>query len=405
MNCPDFTDIDLRSDDFRRDPYVHYGRMRRAGRLVKVSVAGQSQWMATRHADIAAALKDPRLGTEADPPSEAWLNAVPQPIRVLHEMQRRWMLFVNPPTHTRLRGLVHQAFTPRMVQTLSAQIEQRAHELLDRTLAKPAFDLVGDFAHPLPVDVIAQILGVPIADREAFARWSVQLGATLDPIASEEVYLRGGEAAMGFSTYLRQLIAERRGRPGSDLLSALIAAEEAGDHLDEEELVSTCVLLLLAGHETTQNLIGNGVHALLRHPDQLDRLRATPDLMKSAVEELLRFDSPVQCVPRLLREDMEIAGSELPRGSCVWMLLGSANRDEAAFSDPDTLRIDRNSPHLAFGAGIHFCLGALLARTEAQIALRVLLERAPALRLQEGAAPQVRPLVTLRGLQSLPVTA
>jgi cytochrome P450 len=402
---PDLTDIDLRSEAFRQDPYTHYARMRAAGRLVRVGVAGQMQWMATRHADVVAALKDARLGTEADPPSAQWLAAMPPPIRALNEMQRRWLLFVNPPTHTRLRALVHQAFTPRMVQALAGQIEQRAHELLDAALAKPVFDLVAEYAHPLPVDVIAQILGVPIADRAAFSRWSVQLGATLDPVAGDEVYLAGGKAAIGFAAYLRELIAERRGRPGDDLLSALIAAEQAGDRLDEDEMIATCVLLLLAGHETTQNLIGNGLHALLRHPAQLQRLRSEPALMKSSVEEMLRYDSPVQCVPRLLREDMEIAGTALPRGSRVWMLIGSAHRDDEAYADAATLDIARDAPHVAFGAGIHFCLGALLARTEAQIALRVLLARAPALRLVSGAEPDYRPMVTLRGLQSLPLSA
>jgi cytochrome P450 len=405
MNIPEFTDIDLRSDAFRRDPYVHYARMRAAGPLVRVGVAGELQWMATRHADISAALKDSRMGTEPDPPEPGWLAAAPEPVRVLHEMQRRWLLFVNPPTHTRLRGLLHQAFTPRMVQALAGQVEQRAHELLDRALAKPEFDLVAEFAHPLPVDVIAQILGVPIADRQAFAQWSVQLGATLDPVAPEEVYLAGGHAAIGFSRYLRRLIADRRGHLGNDLLSALVTAEQAGDRLDEDEMVATCVLLLLAGHETTQNLIGNGVHALLRHPAQLERLRSQPTLMKSAVEELLRYDSPVQCVPRLVREDLSIGGVALPRGTRVWMLIGAAHRDHDAYPDADALDIARDRSHLAFGAGIHFCLGALLARTEAQLALRALLDRAPNLRLVQGADPQVRPLVTLRGLQSLMLAA
>lgn len=405
MSIAQLNDIDLRSSAFRADPYAHYVRMRQAGRVVRVGVGGQLQWMVTRYVDVSAVLKDARAGTESEPPSDGWLAAAPEAIRVLVQMQRRWLLFTNPPTHTRLRGLIHQAFTPRMVQSLQARIEQRAHELLDQALAKPVFDLVAEFAHPLPVDVIAQILGVPIADRAAFSRWSVQLGATLDPVAADEVYLRGGEAAIGFSRYLRQLIAERRGRPQADLLSALIAAEQAGDRLDEEEMVATCVMLLLAGHETTQNLIGNGVHALLRHPSELERLRSETGLMKSAVEELLRYDSPVQCVPRQLREDLAIGGVELPRGTCVWVLIGSAHRDEEAYAEPDRLDITRDQPHLAFGAGIHFCLGALLARTEAQIALRVLLERAPTLRLADAAVPQVRPMVTLRGLQALPLAA
>lgn len=405
MNIPDLPDIDLRSAECLRDPYPHYARMREAGPVVRIRVAGSPQLMATRHADVLACLKDPRFANQADPPSAEWLAAVPQPVRALHELQRRWMLFLDPPAHTRLRGLAHQAFTPRMVQAISAQIEARAHALLDAALAQPEFDLIADYAHPLPVDVIAQILGVPIADREQFARWSVDLGGTLDPVAPPEAYVRGGLAANGFSGYLRKLIAERRGHPGEDLLSALIAAEQAGDHLDEEEMVATCVLLLLAGHETTQNLLGNGVLALLRHRDQWQRLRAEPGLLRRAVEELLRFDSPVQCLPRLLREDMAVSGVPLPRGTTLWMSIGSAHRDEAAYPGADLLDIGRDSPHVAFGAGIHFCLGAMLARTEAQIALRVLMDRAPGLRLADGPPPTVRDLLTLRGLRALPVRA
>ncbi len=405
MTIVDLTDIDLRSADCLRDPYPIYARMRAAGPVVRVSVGGQPQIMATRHAEVMACLKDARFATQPEPPGEAWLAAVPEPVRALTRMQRRWLLFLDPPTHTRLRGLVHQAFTPRMVQALSGQIERRARELLDAALERPSFDLITEFAHPLPVDVIAQILGVPIADRAQFSRWSVELGGTLDPAAPPKAYLSGGIAAMGFETYLRALIAERRGRPGDDLLSALIAAEEAGDRLDEDEMIATCVLLLLAGHETTQNLIGNGVHALLRHPAQIERLRADPTLVRKAIEELLRYDSPVQCVPRIVREDVSVGGVPVPRGSYLWMLIGSAHRDEQAYPGADALDVARDSPHVAFGAGIHFCLGALLARTEAQIALRVLLERAPALRLADGPPPEYRDMLTLRGLRSLPVCA
>lgn len=408
MSIPDRTDIDLRSPEGLRDPYALYAPLRAAGPLVRVRVGERTQLMATRHADVVACLKDARFGTESAPPDAAWLAAAPAPIRTLVALQRRWLLFVEPPTHTRLRALVHGAFTPRMVQALAGAIEQRAHELLDAALATPSFDLVADFAHPLPVDVIARILGVPIADRAQFAHWSVDLGGTLDPGAPPEALLRGGLAAMGFADYLRALIAERRASPGEDLLSALItagAAGDAGDRLDEDELVATCVLLLLAGHETTQNLIGNGVHALLRHPGQLERLRAEPALMRRAVEELLRFDSPVQCVPRIVRGGATLGGEPLPEGQHVWLLIGSAHRDPAAYADPDTLDIGRDGAHVAFGAGIHFCVGAMLARTEAQIALRVLLERLPGLRLAEGAEPAYRDLVTLRGLRRLPVAS
>ena len=398
-------DIDLHSDAFRQDPYPSYARMRAAGPLVRVSVQGRPQLMATRHAEVGAALKDPRFGTESDPPNPEWLAAMPEPIRVLSEMQRRWILFLNPPTHTRLRGLVHGAFTPRMVQSIAAQIEQRAHELLDAALARPRFDLISEYAHPLPVDVIAQILGVPIADRETFSRWSVALGSTLDPVADAATILRGGEAAMGFRQYMRALIAERRQQLGDDLLSALVTSEQAGDRLDEEEMIATCVLLLLAGHETTQNLIGNGVNALLRHPGQWERLRADPSGLRLAVEEMLRYDSPVQLVPRIAREDLALAGVPVTRGTTVWMLIGCAHRDESAFERADAFDVGRDSAHLAFGAGIHFCLGAYLARTEAQIALRVLMERAPQLRLATDGAAAYRDLITLRGLAALPVRA
>jgi len=401
----DLPDVDLHGDAFRQDPYPHYARMRAAGPLVRVNVQGRPQLMATRHADVGAALKDPRFGTEGEAPPPEWLASVPEPIRVLSEMQRRWMLFLNPPTHTRLRGLVHGAFTPRMVQAIAVQIEQRAHELLDAALAKPRFDLVSEYAHPLPVDVIAQILGVPIADRETFSRWSVALGSTLDPVADTATILRGGEAAMGFRRYTRELIAERRQHLGDDLLSALITSEQAGDRLDEEEMIATCVLLLLAGHETTQNLIGNGVNALLRHPGQWERLRADPSGLRQAVEEMLRYDSPVQLVPRIAREDLVLGGVSIARGTTVWMLIGCVNRDEAAFERADRFDVARDSSHLAFGAGIHFCLGAFLARTEALIALRVLMERAPELRLATEGAAAYRGLITLRGLAALPVRA
>jgi cytochrome P450 len=329
---------------------------------------------------------------------------LPPQIRELQALHRNWMLFINPPRHTRLRSLVHQAFTPKMVQALSAQIEARAHALLDSADGQSRFDLIAGYAHPLPVDVIAQILGIPIADRAAFARWSVDLGRTLDLTAGIDALLRGGDAAISFDAYLRGLIDERRMHLGDDLLSALIQAEQTRDRLSEDELIATCVLLLLAGHETTQNLIGNGVHALLRHPAQLARLQAEPALMKPAIEELLRYDSPVQFTSRCLREDVKLGDFELPRGTRVALLIGSAHRDANAFAEPDRLDLARqDNPHVAFGAGIHFCLGAMLARTEATIALRVLLSRLPGLSLAKGAFPAYRDMLTLRGLESLPV--
>lgn len=403
---PELWHLDLMSPGFRSDPYPVYAELRRSGAICRVRMGQGSSLLLSRHADVVAALKDARFGTEELAEAAGIEQALPPQIRQLQALQRDWMLFVNPPRHTRLRGLVHQAFTPRMVQALSAQVEARAHALLDAVAEQPVLDLIADYAHPLPVDVIAQILGIPIADRAAFARWSVDLGGTLDPTASMDALLRGGDAAIAFKAYLRGLIRERREQLGDDLLSALIAAEQTGDRLSEDELIATCVLLLLAGHETTQNLIGNGVHALLRHPEQLARLRAEATLMKPAVEELLRYDSPVQFTSRCLREDLRLGEFELKRGTRVGLLIGSAHRDASAYADPDRLDLGRaDNPHVAFGAGIHFCLGALLARTEASIALRVLLARLPGLALADGPAPVYRDMLTLRGLQSLPVRA
>lgn len=401
---PDLLHLDLASPSFRANPYPVYAELRRTAAVCRVRLGEGSALMVSRHADVVAALKDARFGTEESSSEGAMQAELPPEIRELQALHRNWMLFSNPPRHTRLRGLVHQAFTPKMVLALSAQIEARAHALLDATVGQPGFDLIAGYAHPLPVDVIAQILGVPIADRAAFSRWSNDLGGTLDITAGTEALLRGGAAAMAFEGYLHELIDERRAHLGDDLLSALIQAEQSGDRLSEDELIATCVLLLLAGHETTQNLIGNGVHALLEHPVQLARLQAEPALMKPAIEELLRYDSPVQFTSRCLREDVRLGEFDLPRGTRVGLLVGSAHRDDQAFDEPDRLELGRSeNPHVAFGAGIHFCLGAMLARTEAAIALRVLLARLPGLALAEGAVPAFRDMFTLRGLQSLPV--
>lgn len=402
---PELDHLDLMSRAFRTEPYPVYAELRRAGPVCRVRLGdNDSMLLISRHGDVVAALKDARFGTEDPTAATASQDQLPPQIRELQALQRHWMLFANPPRHTRLRGLVHQAFTPRMVQALVAQIETTANTLLDAVAGQADFDLIAGYAHPLPVDVIALILGIPIADRAAFSRWSVALGGTLDPTADIEALLQGGDAAIAFDAYLRRLIDERRAHLGDDLLSALIQAEQTGDRLSEDELIATCVLLLLAGHETTQNLIGNGVHALLRHPEQLSRLRGEPALMKPAIEELLRFDSPVQFTSRCLREDVRLGEIDLPRGMRVGLMIGSAHRDSSAFADPDGLDLAReHNPHVAFGAGIHFCLGAMLARTEAAIALRVLLSRLPGLALADGATPVYRDMLTLRGLQALPV--
>jgi cytochrome P450 len=316
------------------------------------------------------------------------------------------MLFQDPPDHTRLRTLVSKAFTPRVIEGMRGHIQQVVDGLLDTVAAAGRMDVVADLAYPLPVIVICEMVGVPAEDRDKLRDWSYAIARSLDAIAvpNEEIARRANQAQDALTQYFARLIEERRRAPRADLLSALIAAEEAGDRLSTQELFATGILLFIAGHETTVNLIGNGTLALLKNPDQLQRLRAEPGLIAGAVEELLRYDSPVQRTGRLLYEDVTIDGKTIPKGSIAVALLGAANRDPAHFPDPDRLDITRpDNRHLAFGWGIHFCLGAPLARLEGQIAFGTLLRRFPRLAL---GADQVeyRETSTLRGLRALPVT-
>jgi cytochrome P450 len=317
------------------------------------------------------------------------------------------MLDRDPPDHTRLRGLVSKAFTPRVVEALRPHIQTIVDGLLDRVRGAGKMDLVEDFAYPLPVIVICEMLGVPLEDRERFKTWGLDIARGLDAIwlpPDSDVARRSVAARHELAEYFRDLIGRRRTEPRADLLSGLIAAEEAGDKLSEEELLATCILLLVAGHETTVNLIGNGTLALLRNPDQLERLRRQPDLIGAAVEELLRYDGPVQRTARIPSEDVVIGGRTIPKGEMVMPFMGAADRDPAQFPDPDRLDIARaDNRHLAFGWGIHFCLGAPLARVEGQIAIGTLVRRLPDLALATE-RPEFRQSLTLRGLSSLPVS-
>jgi len=316
------------------------------------------------------------------------------------------MLDRDPPDHTRLRSLVSKAFTPRVVEGLRPRIQQIVDGLVERALAKGGMDLIEEFAYPIPVIVICEMLGVPVADHERFKGWSLDIARGLDAIMlppDSVVGMRSGTSRRALAEYFRGLIAERRAAPREDLLSALIAAEEAGDTLSEDELLATCILLLVAGHETTVNLIGNGTYALLRHRDELRRLRENPGLIGTAVEELLRYDGPVQRTARIPSEDVTIDGRKIRAGEMVMPFIGAADRDPAQFPDPDRLDIARaDNRHIAFGWGIHFCLGAPLARVEGQIAINTLLQRLPKLALATE-KPEHRQSLTLRGLTSLPV--
>jgi cytochrome P450 len=385
--------------EFVADPYPMYHRLR-AEDPVHHSPLGF--WVLTRYPDVMAMLRDPRLIKE---PIAAFVAArfgmaVPPGLGLS-------MLDRDPPDHTRLRGLVSKAFTPRALERLRPEIQQIVDGLLDEVEARGSMDLVEEFAYPLPVRVICEMLGVPVKDHERFKAWGLDIARGLDAIMlppDSEVGQRSVSGRRALADYFRGLIAERRAAPRDDMLSALIAAEEAGDKLNEEELLATCILLLVAGHETTVNLIGNGTLALLRHPDQLRKLRERPGLIVTAVEELLRFDGPVQRTARIPSEDITIGGQTIGKGEMVMPFLGAADRDPTQFPDPDRLDITRaDNRHIAFGMGIHFCLGAPLARMEGQIAINTLLARLPKLALATD-RPQFRQSLTLRGLQALPLS-
>lgn len=388
--------FDPRDPAFRADPYPVYDLLRTAAPVLFWEPWGI--WFLSRYDDCSAFLRDPRL-VHGD--MDAWTPPAEQ--QALFAMQRHWLLFKNPPDHTRLRRLVHTAFTPRMVERMRDQIVTTTDALLDGLEAAGGGDIVADLAFPLPVSVIAAMLGIPAADRAQFHAWSNALAHSLDLTEDPAVYARASEAASALTAYLQGIAAERRRRPGDDLLSALLAAEDEGGHLSADELYATIALLLVAGHETTVNLIGNGVLALLRHPEQLGQLRAAPELIRSAVEELLRFDSPVQATTRRAREDLIVGGQRIQAGQEVSFMLGAANHDPARFPDPHTLDLRRDpNQHLAFGGGIHYCLGAPLARMEGQIAIGRLVERMPGLALATDAL-LYRDNYVLRGLERLPV--
>lgn len=378
------------------DPYPLYRRLRAED---PVHQSPMGFWVLTRYDDVAGMLRDPRFGRKG---FERLLEA-----RFGEARFDLSMLFRDPPDHTRLRTLVSKAFTPRVVEQMRRHIEQIVDGLLDAVEPRGAMDVLSDFAYPLPVVVICQMLGVPVADRERFRMWTADLARILDAIilpTPPEVIERGMAARHALVEYFRTLIVERRGQPRGDLLSELIAAEEQGDRLSEGELMATILLLFVAGHETTVNLIGNGTLALLRHPDQVRRLREDPSLLPGAVEELLRYDGPVQRTARISTVEVELGGRAIPEGSIVLGIIGAANRDPGVFPDPDHLDVARaDNRHLAFGGGIHFCLGASLARLEAQIAFGALLRRLPRLAFAT-ATPEWRPASVLRGLTALPVT-
>jgi len=382
----------------RPDPYPHYRRWRESR---PVAVLAEGMFAVSGLAEATQVLRDPAFGH----PEPEYLDPADRlPDQPVDESGRvvRSFLSLNPPDHTRLRRLVSKAFTPRMVEQLAPRIEEITAALVDRAPAE--FDLMTALAKPLPVEVIAELLGVPLDDRERFAEWSRAMARALDPpfLQRPETLEPAVRARQSFVGYFRELAAQRRREPGDDLLSALVAVSDAGDVLSEGELLVTLTLLLIAGHETTTNLIGNGVLALLRGPDGLKPLGVDGEHAARAVEEVLRYDAPVQLTARTALRDTTLGELAVPVGSQAIILIGAANRDPAAGPAPETFDPAREQVrHLAFGQGIHFCLGAPLARLEARIAFRELARRRPGLAL--AGTPDWNPTTTLRGLSTLPV--
>ncbi len=386
--------------EFKADPFPFYAQLRAMQPVYCAKYGKIDAWLVTRYDDVLAVLRDERfvknqrnVGDGASFP--IWTPPVFEPLR-------ENMLDLDDPDHARLRTLVHKAFTPRRMAEMHGQIQAIADGLLDAMTGKDEVDLVRDFALPLPLTVIADLLGLPEADHGRFAAWS---RALIRPPSSLNM-ARTIPAVWQFMRYTRRLLRQRREQPRDDLLTALVQAEEGGDRMSEDEVLAMVFLLLVAGHETTVNLIASGTLALLQHPQELARLRDEPGLIKPAIEELLRFTNPVEtATERFAREDLEMAGTKIKQGDLVLAALASANRDENYFARPDVLNITREpNKHLAFGHGAHYCLGAPLARMEGTIAINSLLARYPHLELAVSAESlRWRATPTVRGLEALPV--
>ena len=396
--------FDPLSPEFIRDPYPHYERLRRTD---PVHITPHGMYLASRHAEVSLVLRDKRFGKDFVERSKRRYGPKIMEEPIFRSMSH-WMLQQDPPDHTRLRGLVVKAFTARRVEDMRPRIQEVVDQTIDRVAGRGQMDLIEDFAFRLPVTIICDMLGIPEEHREAFYMGSRDGGRILDPVPLTPAEIAQGNAGnLMAQMYFQQLFELRRKNPGDDLTTQLVQAEEDGSKLSNEELSANIILLFGAGHETTVNLIGNGLLALHRNPDQLALLKANPSFIANAIEEFLRYDSSVQLTGRVALEDIEgLADKKIPKGETVLCLLGSANRDPVVYPDrPDRLDITRrNVRPLSFGGGIHFCLGAQLARIEAEIAILTLLRRLPELRLDDAENPEWRPTFVLRGLKRLPAS-
>ena len=390
------TQYDVLDPAVRWNPHPIYAKLRADAPVYKTRYyeMGAQSWLLTRYDDCEMLQSDPRFTKNYGRinPATDYRNS---PMAAIN----RHMLSVDPPDHTRLRGLVHKAFTPRIISAMNDRVQEIADSLLDAVQGRSDMDLTADFAFPLPITVIAQLLGIPAEDRNNFRDWSqtIVLGRNYDAVT---------RAAMAFIMYMNELFDQRRAAPQDDLISNLIQVEEAGDKLAREELMSMIFLLLVAGHETTVNLIANGTLTLLTHPDQMQLLRDDPRLIRSAIEEMLRFESPVASTTnRFALEDVEIRGQIIPKSDLVLASLIGANRDPEVFENPDAFDIRRNpNRHMAFGYGLHYCLGAPLARMEGAIAINTLLRRLPNLQLAVDPRDiEWNESLLLRSMKALPV--
>ena len=390
--------------EVRANPYPFYAQLRSQDPVHWDEAMGF--WVLTRYADVASVYNDSRFsraqgltgGFQRLPESE---QRIAEP--VYHAFSKT-MPYADPPYHTRLRGLVNKAFTPRVVEQMRPHIQRIVDDLLEAVQARGQMDVIHDLAYPLPIIVIAEMLGLPAEERQRLKGWSDDLFAVLGTVRhSPDLMERASQSLGEMTDYVVALSEERRAQPKEDLLTALVTVVDQGERLTREELVANVSVLLGAGHETTANLIGNGVLALLRNPDQMQKLRDDPALVSSVVEEIMRYDNPVQIVYRSASEEVEMEGKRIGPRQLVNMVLGAANRDPAQFSEPDRFDVTRDEGrHVGLGLGIHFCLGAPLARLEGQIAFTTLVRRFPQLRLA-GDSLEWQEHPTFRGLKSLPV--
>jgi cytochrome P450 len=403
MSATQAPPFDVRDPAFLADPYPVFHKMRAAAPIFKGAFG---RCFITRYDDTALLLRDRRFGKDYDNPDALMRRFGPTALQEPAVVQlTHMMLMRNPPDHTRLRGLVSKAFTARRIEAMRSWVQDLTDRLLDKVIPLGRMDLIRDLAFPLPVLVICDLLGIPEEDQDRFVNGSSSGGALLNPTPPTRAEIDSANASvLSSAAYFEALFEKRRRDPRDDLITQLVQAEEAGDRLTTEELRANVSLLFAAGHETTVNLIGNGFLSLLRHPEEWRKLRDDSSLIPNAIEEILRFESPVQAVARTAAEPVELSGGTVEPHTIVVSLVGAANRDPAVFEDPDRFDVTRKDLRpMSFGGGIHFCLGAQLARIEAAVVFETVLRRLPDLRLVELEKPKWRSSFTLRGLTELPV--